>query len=685
MAAHRTCHLALASHPLSLPVTTARPSASSASSPSAGPSVPSPADRFLRSPAAGLAPIFRSSLSLPRASARGSCIHPLSSPLFTPRGRGGGRSGERAGAVRVRAGRSETEEAQGGAGAMPTQSVRDLQRVCAPCVFSTFSPAPTPPPRPSCLPALRRFLTSSLRSSLLSFLRPSSSLSFLPHFPLSCPLLPSIFPLSISFSSPSILFFLTSPSLPPSLPLSSALSSPLFSPLPTLLSLLTRPSFPPLFPLFHPFLPLLSPSFPLSSFLSFPLSSLLFLLLIPLSFLLFPLLSPSLPCSFPLSPPSLPCSFPLSSPSLPPLFPLSSPSLPPLFTLSSPSLSLASSLSHPPLVPALSLSFPLSSPSLPPLFPLSSPSLPPLFPLSSPSLPPLFPLSSPTLPPLFPPLFSSHLPPTYAGLATAAVAGAQLAGLDWSGGFQLSLQGVLDGFAFSAPAIALVLALFQDRVAERWEVVRAVRDADDEEAEEFFQGMAAWQYTIVAVSAALSEELFFRAALQAFLTRALLLSGAPSLDAPVVGMAALTGCLPSMAPCTQFCAATLTAALAGTLHYAMALPRDAVIVVTQSYSLGELRSAMRAWHERQEHQKIYPPMFASLLSLYYGIEWVMTGNLVAPMLTHALLNLVILHMSLVRVGENRKPPVAPTHPPQPPQSPLPAQPTQPTQPANKTL
>ncbi|CAI7775771.1 unnamed protein product [Closterium sp. NIES-53] len=346
MAAHRTSHLALASHPLSLPVTTARPSASSASSPSAGPSVPSPADRFLRSPAAGLAPIFRSSRSLPRASARGLCIHPLSSPLLTPRGRGGGRSGERVGAVRVRAGRSETEEAQGGAGAMRTQSVRDLQR----------------PYRPS------------------------------------------------------------------------------------------------------------GPSERVNTFVRF--------------------------------------------------------------------------------------------------------------------------------------LYGTA---TYAGLATAAVAGAQLAGLDWSGGFQLSLQGVLDGFAFSAPAIALVLALFQ------------------------------------------------------------------------------TGCLPSMAPCTQLCAATLTAALAGTLHYAMALPRDAVIVVTQSYSLRELRSAMRAWHERQEHQKIYPPMFASLLSLYYGIEWVMTGNLVVPMLTHALLNLIILHMSLVRVGENRKPPVAPTHPPQPPQSPLPAQPTQPTQPANKTL
>ncbi|CAI5505894.1 unnamed protein product [Closterium sp. Naga37s-1] len=280
MAAHGTCHLSLACHPLSLPVTTARPSASSASSPSAGPSVPSPADRFLRSPAVGLASPFRSSRVLPRASARGLCIHPLSAPPLTPRGRRGGRGGERAGAVRVRAGRSETEEAQGGAGAMPTQGVRDLRR-----------------------------------------------------------------------------------------PYQSS-----------------------------------SPSERVNTFVRF--------------------------------------------------------------------------------------------------------------------------------------LYGTA---TYAGLATAAVAGAQLAGLDWSGGFQLSLQGVLDGFAFSAPAIALVLALFQDRVAERWEVVRAVRDADDEEAEEFFQGMAAWQYTIVAVSAALSEELFFRAALQAFLTRALLLSAAPSLDAPDLGMAALVG------------------------------------------------------------------------------------------------------------------------------------------------
>ncbi|CAI5467441.1 unnamed protein product [Closterium sp. Yama58-4] len=363
VAAHGTCHFSRACHPLSLPVTTARPSASSVSSPSAGPS-----------------------LLLSSARFRAWLVYtPALRPSPHPTGKGGGRREERAGVVRVRAGRSDTEEAQGGAGAMPTQSVRDLQRP-----YQTSSPSER-------VNAFVRFLYGTA---------------------------------------------------------------------------------------------------------------------------------------------------------------------------------------------------------------------------------------------------------TYAGLATAAVAGAQLAGLDWSGGFQLSLQGVLDGFAFSAPAIALVLALFQDRVAERWEVVRAVRDADDEETEEFFQGMAAWQYTVVAVSAALSEELFFRAALQAFLTRALLLSGAPSLDAPVVGMAALTGIWPYMAPCTQFCAATLTAALAGSLHYAMALPRDAVIVVTQSYSLGELRSAMRAWHERQEHQKIYPPMFASLLSLYYGIEWYMTGNLVSPMLTHALLNLTLLHMSL---------------------------------------
>ncbi|GJP29757.1 hypothetical protein CLOM_g19575 [Closterium sp. NIES-68] len=278
---------------------------------------------------------------------------------------------------------------------------------------------------------------------------------------------------------------------------------------------------------------------------------------------------------------------------------------------------------------------------------------------------------------------------TYAGLAAAAVAGARLAGLDWSGGFQPSLQGVLDGFAFSAPLIALVLALFQDRVAEQWEVVRAVRDADDAEAEDYFKGMSAWQCTVVAVSAALAEELFFRAALQAFITHTLLLSGSPSIDAPAVGMAALTGFLPVMAPCTQLCAATLTAAVAGSVYYATALPRDAVIVVTQSYSLMELRSAIRAWHERQQHQKIYPPMFASILSLYYGIEWVMTGNLLAPMLTHALLNLIVLHMSLVRM-DDRQPghpyqPYQPNQPGQPSKPVRDSRPVKPVKPANKAL
>jgi hypothetical protein len=61
-----------------------------------------------------------------------------------------------------------------------------------------------------------------------------------------------------------------------------------------------------------------------------------------------------------------------------------------------------------------------------------------------------------------------------------------------------------------------------------------------------------------------------------------------------------------------------------------------------------------AWYARRQQKKIYSPLVESLLALYLGLEWMHTGNILAPIITHTLYSLVIVGNGLRRIHDNRE-------------------------------
>ncbi|KAI4327277.1 hypothetical protein L6164_019758 [Bauhinia variegata] len=87
-------------------------------------------------------------------------------------------------------------------------------------------------------------------------------------------------------------------------------------------------------------------------------------------------------------------------------------------------------------------------------------------------------------------------------------------GIDSMGGFELSLDAILEGLGYAVPPIMALLFILDDEVVKLSPHARAIRDAEDEELRSFFYGMSPWQFILMVAASSVGEELFYRAAVQ---------------------------------------------------------------------------------------------------------------------------------------------------------------------------
>ncbi|KAJ1414591.1 hypothetical protein SESBI_18842 [Sesbania bispinosa] len=130
----------------------------------------------------------------------------------------------------------------------------------------------------------------------------------------------------------------------------------------------------------------------------------------------------------------------------------------------------------------------------------------------------------------------------YGAMGVAGSFICSITGIDSLGGFHLSLDAILEGLGYAAPPIMALLFILDDEVVKLSPYARAIRDVEDEELWSFFYGMSPWQFILMVAASSVGEELFYRAAVQAF-------------------------------------AAVLTAVLTGSLYYVAASPKDPTYVV----------------------------------------------------------------------------------------------------------
>lgn len=246
----------------------------------------------------------------------------------------------------------------------------------------------------------------------------------------------------------------------------------------------------------------------------------------------------------------------------------------------------------------------------------------------------------------------------YGGLAFAGNVICSFTGVDLWGGFALSPQIITTGFGYAVPPMMALLFILEDEIVKSWGPARAIRDVEDEELLDFFSGMSPWQFPFVVAAGAVAEELFFRVAIQGGLTHALQMSDKGVGSDSTIGLAALTGVIPLFVPFAQFFATALTAALTTSMYYVMTSPKDPKYVVAPvtrgRNNRGDIKERVSAWYERRQQKKIYSPMMEGLLALYLGFEWMHTGNILAPIITHTLYSLVIVGNGLRRIHDNRE-------------------------------
>jgi len=246
----------------------------------------------------------------------------------------------------------------------------------------------------------------------------------------------------------------------------------------------------------------------------------------------------------------------------------------------------------------------------------------------------------------------------YGGLAFAGNVICSFTGVDLWGGFALSPQVITTGFGYAVPPMMALLFILEDEIVKSWGPARAIRDVEDEELLDFFSGMSPWQFPFVVAAGAVAEELFFRVAIQGGLTHALQMSDKGVGSDSTIGLAALTGVIPLFVPFAQFFATALTAALTTSMYYVMTSPKDPKYVVAPvtrgRNNRGDIKERVSAWYERRQQKKIYSPMMEGLLALYLGFEWMHTGNILAPIITHTLYSLVIVGNGLRRIHDNRE-------------------------------
>ncbi|XP_047324220.1 uncharacterized protein LOC124927789 [Impatiens glandulifera] len=244
----------------------------------------------------------------------------------------------------------------------------------------------------------------------------------------------------------------------------------------------------------------------------------------------------------------------------------------------------------------------------------------------------------------------------YGAMALAGRFICSMTGIDCLGGFDPSLDAIVQGLGYASPPIMALLFILDDEVVKVSPHARAIRDVEDEELRSFFYGMSPWQFILIVAASSVGEELFYRAAVQGALADIFLRSSNLLMD--VRGMASLTGVLPPFVPFAQAFAAVITAALTGSLYYMATSPKDPTYVVApvleSRSSRADLKKLFAAWYERRQMKKIYSPLLEGLLSLYLGFEWIQTNNIMAPIITHGIYSTVILGHGLVKIHEHRR-------------------------------
>ncbi|KAL3817931.1 hypothetical protein ACJIZ3_003836 [Penstemon smallii] len=244
----------------------------------------------------------------------------------------------------------------------------------------------------------------------------------------------------------------------------------------------------------------------------------------------------------------------------------------------------------------------------------------------------------------------------YGAMTLAGRCICSISGIDSTGGFDLSLDAIVEGLGYAAPPIMALLFILDDEVVKLSPYARAIRDVEDEELRSFFYGMSPWQFMLIVAASSVGEELFYRAAVQGALSEIFLKSS--DLVADARGMASLAGVLPPFVPFAQAFAAVITAALTGSLYYMAASPKDPTYVVApvlKSRSGREdLKKLFSAWYERRQMKKIYSPLLEALLALYLGFEWNRTNNILAPMITHGIYSAVILGHGLWKIHDHQR-------------------------------
>eukprot|EP00271_Cylindrocystis_brebissonii_P013334 TRINITY_DN3308_c0_g1_i1.p1 TRINITY_DN3308_c0_g1~~TRINITY_DN3308_c0_g1_i1.p1 ORF type:complete len:543 (-),score=93.66 TRINITY_DN3308_c0_g1_i1:2541-4169(-) len=227
------------------------------------------------------------------------------------------------------------------------------------------------------------------------------------------------------------------------------------------------------------------------------------------------------------------------------------------------------------------------------------------------------------------------------------------ANVDFGGTFRLDAATFYSSLLYALLPIFGSLVLHQDSVVESWAPARAVRDAEDEELAGFFLGMSPWLYNMIAAASALAEELVFRSAVQGGLAHTLQMTSSHAASDNTPGMSALAAVIPTFGLCSHAMAALLTAALRGSMFYVIPTEADTKVVVARG-SKREMRKSLEAWHEREQMKKIYSPLVEALLSLYLSLEWIATGNLLAPLVTHTLYAMSSVTLGVLRIEEERR-------------------------------
>ncbi|KAL3497780.1 hypothetical protein ACH5RR_040512 [Cinchona calisaya] len=244
----------------------------------------------------------------------------------------------------------------------------------------------------------------------------------------------------------------------------------------------------------------------------------------------------------------------------------------------------------------------------------------------------------------------------YVAMALAGRFICSMTGIDCTGGFDPSLDAIVEGLGYAAPPIMALLFILDDEVVKLSPHARAIRDVEDEELRSFFYGMSPWQFILIVAASSVGEELFYRAAVQGALADMFLRS--TDLLADARGMASMAGVLPPFVPFAQAFAAVITAALTGSLYYVATSPKDPTYVIApvlQTRSGREdLKKLFAAWYERRQMKKIYSPLLEATLALYLGFEWIQTSNIFAPILTHGIYSTVILGHGLWKIHDHRR-------------------------------